>query len=193
MAKAKTKVKKQKLSECCGGRMIGGVQCEVCGSNGKFSTGTAIVKRLDAIIKLLKPEIKGTAKAPEQATGERFIDCGDGTIKDTKTRIMWQKEGSTERMKWADTEAYCKNSNVGGYDDWRMPEVEELSSLVDYTRREPAINPLFKCESAGYWSKTKYVSAAVPDDYAWVVSFYNGDVSSNFRYYAYYVRPCRQY
>lgn len=190
----KKKIKKQKVSECCGGRMIGGVQCEVCGSNGKFTTGTAIIKRLDTIIKFLKPEITHTAKAPEQAVGERFIDNGDGTISDTKNRLMWSKEGSKKRMEHKETEEFCKNFNVGGYNDWCMPTVEELRELVDYTRREPAINPGFKCELAGYWTSTPYVSTfAYPYGYAWCVYFSDGYVTYFNRYYAFYVRPVRQY
>jgi hypothetical protein len=188
---AKTKIKKVKLSECCNAPMLGGVQCEVCGSNGKFSTGTAIVKRLDKIIKLLvSTEIKTTAKGTDQPTGERFIDNGDGTISDTKTRLMWQKQGSTERLTYAKAEEFVVELNREEWNDWRIPTREELESILDLTKHDPAIDPMFKCESAGYWSSTPVAYYAAN---AWVVLFYFGVVSYNGRYGAYYVRPVRQY
>lgn len=180
---------KKKTSECCNAPMLGGVQCEVCGSNGKFSTGTAIVKRLDTILKFLKPEIKTAARATEQATEERFINNGDGTISDTKTRLMWQKEGSQERLNYAQAEEFVAELNKEQYLNWRLPTVEELFLLVDRTRSNPAINPLFKCESAGFWSSTPY--AAGNTDYAWFVGFYNGNVSGSYRDSDYFVRPVR--
>ena len=186
-----TKIKKEKLSQCCNAPMLGGVQCENCGSNGKFSTGTAIVKRLDKIIKLLVPtEIKTTAKGSEQVASARFIDNGDGTISDTKTRLMWQKQGSTERLTYAKAEEFVVELNREEWNDWRIPTREELESILDLERREPAINPIFKCESAGYWSSTPYASNAAN---AWVVVFVSGFVGGNVRYGAYYVRPVRQY
>jgi hypothetical protein len=201
MATKKVKKQKAKLSECCGARMLGGVQCENCGSNGKFTSYTAIIRKLEAILNagLVKPIEKIAVKASEQAPGERFVDNGDGTISDTqkitlpsgkKVRLMWQKEGSANRMEHKDTEEYCKNSEVGGYKDWRMPTVEELESIIDRTKRNPAINPLFKCESASYWSSSIYANGTAV---AWYVNFSVGNVSYNGRYGAYYVRPVRQY
>lgn len=187
-----TKIKKQKakVSDCCGAQMIGGVQCENCGSNGKFTSNTAIVRKLEAILKAVAPTEKIAVKAPEQTTDERFIDCGDGTIKDTKTGLMWVKEGSKDEMKWDDANNYCKGSELGGYSDWRLPTRLELESILDLEKYDPAINPIFKCESAGYWTSTIYASSAA---LAWVVNFYYGSVSYSNRYYAYYVRPVRQY
>ena len=170
--------------------MIGGVQCEVCGSNGKFTTGTAIVKRLDTIIKLLGPEIKGVTKASEGASDERFIDNGDGTISDTKTRLMWRKDGSKERLTYAQAEEFIAELNREEWTDWRLPTIEELFSLVDFTKREPAVNPMFECEKASYWSSTPVAGYS---NLAWIVYFYDGNVNNNNRSNRYFVRPCRQY
>lgn len=186
----KIKVQKQKLSECCKAQMIGGVQCENCGSNGKFSSATAIVKRLDTIIKTIGPEIKGVVKATEQVTGERFIDNGDGTISDTKNRVMWQKEGSQERLNYAQAEEFVNELNKEQYPDWRIPTREELESILDLTKHDPAINPMFKCESAGYWSSTP---SANYTGGAWIVYFNDGLVDYYDRGNFDFVRPCRQY
>jgi len=192
----KTKVKKQKLSECCKAPMIKGVQCENCGSNGKFTSNTAIVRKLDALIDLITFAKKHTEKEdnliPKKAlVDDRFVEATDGTIKDTKTRLMWQKEGSKERLTYAQAEEFVAELNKEQYSDWRIPTREELESILDLSKHEPAINPVFKCESAGYWSSTPY--AAFPGDFAWLVYFLDGYVVNGLRGVGYYVRPCRQY
>ena len=62
-----------------------------------------------------------------------------------------------------------------GHDDWRLPGLEELSTLVDAGRYNPAIDPIFDtvADWVGYWSSTTDVS---DPDSAWSVSFDNGNV-----------------
>jgi len=193
---SKLKTKKQKLSECCKSPMIGGVQCENCGSNGKFTSNTAIVRKLEDILKAIKPVEKISVKSSEQAIVERFIDNGDGTISDTRSmpngkRLMWMKEGSQERLTYAQAEDFVSELNKEQYPDWRLPTREELLTLVDDTKYNPAINPIFKCEPAGYWTSTPY--ADNPSNDAWIVDFNDGNVNYDGRYFEYCVRPVRQY
>ena len=157
----------------------------------KVNYPVEILKRLDIIVKLLSPEIAGVGEKSD----ERFIDNGDGTISDTRVlpngkRLMWQKEGSSETMVHSSAEKYCKDSNVGGYKDWRLPTVEELFSLVDYTKKDPAINELFKCNSNWYWTSTIYAGGSGS---AWVVGFNGGYVYWSSRDDGLYVRAVRQY
>jgi hypothetical protein len=187
---AKIKKQKAKLSECCKSPMIGGVQCENCGSNGKFTPTTAIVRKLEKVVSLLEAR-KYSVKfeVPENKSNERFIE-EDGFIKDTKTRLMWDKNGSQERLTYAKAEEFVAELNKEQYPDWRIPTREELEGILDLTKHDPAIDPIFKCESAGYWSSTPYA----PNTYnAWFVYFYDGDVFYDVRNFEYYVRPCRQY
>ncbi len=66
----------------------------------------------------------------------RFIDNGNGTITDRLTGLIWQQDGGNLSNKWED--AFKKiaemNSTVktGGYTDWRMPNINELRSLINY-------------------------------------------------------------
>lgn len=164
--------------------MIGGVQCENCGSNGKFISATAIVRKLDSIINIIKP-----GKKTKEPKGERFIE-EDGFIKDTKTRLMWDKNGSQERLTYAKAEEFVVELNREEWNDWRIPTREELKSILDLTKHDPAIDPIFKCESAGYWSSTPY---AGDSSGAWVVLFYNGLVLDVGKAGYGFVRPVRQY
>jgi uncharacterized protein DUF1566 len=114
----------------------------------------------------------------------RFVDQGDGTISDTCTGLMWQKDIAdvnrdgqhdvNDRLPWCEALAYCENLIFAGHDDWRLPNVKELQSIVDYGRFAPAIDPAFGAATGGYWSstsKTGYTGSS------WLVGSYAGDVS----------------
>ena len=82
-----------------------------------------------------------------------FHDNGDGTITDRATGLMWSKADSGQGMNWQDALAWVQKKNAEkflGHDDWRLPSVKELQSIVDYTRspdttHSPAIDPIFNC------------------------------------------------
>lgn len=197
----KIKTKKDKLSECCGARMIGGVQCENCGSDGKFTTGTAIIKRLDAILAMVGPETFNREELEKPA--ERFVDCGDH-IKDTwehtnpqtgaKYRLMWAKVDAPKKLTnevGGESEKYCEKLCDGGFKDWKLPDRWELETLLDLNKRDPACDSVLNMKTDDwYWTKT---GRAANTTSAWSVYFNFGYVYVNFRYVAYYVRPVRQY
>ena len=103
-----------------------------------------------------------------------FHDNADGTITDHATGLMWSKADSGQGMNWQAALAWVqkKNSeNFFGHDDWRLPSVKELQSLVDYSRspdttHSPAIDPVFNCTAFTneahqadypfYWSATTH-------------------------------------
>ena len=61
-----------------------------------------------------------------------YTDNGDGTVTDNVTGLVWQQT-MDEKMTFEDAFKYAKNSTLGGYDDWRLPTIKELWSLMDYT------------------------------------------------------------
>lgn len=103
-----------------------------------------------------------------------FHDNRDGTITDQATGLTWSREDSGRGMNWKDALAWVQKKNTEkflGHNDWRLPNVKELQSIVDYTRspdttRSAAINPLFNCstitneggksDSPFYWSGTTH-------------------------------------
>jgi hypothetical protein len=92
-----------------------------------------------------------------------------------------------------DTEDFINalnNSSFGGYSDWRMPTLKELSTLVDYSTYDPAIDTAIfpNTVSSYYWSSTTYAY----DTYlAWLVYFYHGYDYYGNKSYSYYVRAVR--
>jgi len=103
-----------------------------------------------------------------------FADNGDGTITDRATGLTWSRADSGRGMAWQDALAWAQQQNAAtylGHDDWRLPSVKELQSLVDYTRspdttQSAAIDPRFQSSAitneAGqpdypfYWSATTH-------------------------------------
>ena len=77
-----------------------------------------------------------------------------------------------------------------GFDDWRLPNVKELQSIVDYGERNPAIDPTFPGETfpTGYWSAT---SDTVGTSDAWFVNFNSGTVFTFYKGSNFTVRAVR--
>ncbi|MHC4135687.1 MAG: Lcl C-terminal domain-containing protein, partial [Planctomycetota bacterium] len=98
----------------------------------------------------------------------RFVDEGNGTIEDRATGLIWQKADSAQTMDWKHALAYAEKLSLAGHDDWRLPDVKELQSIVDYTRapdaddpkrRAAAIDPRFDLTEteSWFWSSTTHI------------------------------------
>ncbi len=119
----------------------------------------------------------------------RFVEHENGSITDTCAGLMWRQDTADingdgkvdheDAPEWCDALAYCENLTVAGHDDWRLPSVRELQSIVEYGRSNPAIDPVFGALATSpdraYWSST---SIARFPDFAWLVFFDYGRVSS---------------
>ena len=95
----------------------------------------------------------------------KLVDNGDGTITDQSTGLMWQKADSGSTMNWQGALAYAHNLSLAGHNDWRMPNVKELQSIVDYTRapavtNSAAIDPIFSVSNieSYFWSSTTHLT-----------------------------------
>ena len=135
--------------------------------------------------------IKGypTGPMPGQSTGKTFFvlyvrgnedygknsfaDDGNGTITDNATGLMWMQNDSGTTMNWQQALEYAERKEFAGFNDWRLPNIKELQSIVDYSRapgatNSAAINPVFNCtgiiNEAGqpdfgyYWSGTTHAN-----------------------------------
>ncbi len=86
----------------------------------------------------------------------QYADNGDGTVTDNRTNLMWQQVTAPAIYTWQNAIAYCNNLVLAGHSDWRLPNLNELESLVnrDHT---PAIDPVYFPNTEyeiGYWSST---------------------------------------
>ncbi len=115
-----------------------------------------------------------------------FTDNGNETITDNNTNLMWQKcskglsgstctTGTIETNYWAAAPSYCEGLNFAGQTDWRLPNIKELQSIVNYQNVSPAINTTYfpATQSSYYWSGSTFVGNPAG---AWVVFFGTGGV-----------------
>lgn len=126
----------------------------------------------------------------------RFIDNGDDTITDNKTGLMWEKK-TEENVNAVHTWEKAQSVHVarlnelcfGGHEEWRLPTIQELVGIVDYTHLNPSIDPIFgPTASDWYWSSTTF--AGIPDS-AWGVYFYGGYVDDDYKGFDLHVRAVR--
>jgi hypothetical protein len=103
----------------------------------------------------------------------RFTDEGDGTVTDRLTGLVWLKDGSCLGAAFWETslqimsdfnrgkECNCTEYVAGSYTDWRLPNVRELFSLIDFSQWSsypdpmlPAEHPFLGVQSTEYWTST---------------------------------------
>jgi len=120
---------------------------------------------------------------------DNLVIRADGTVKDQTTGLIWQQE-TTDRMSWKDALLYCQNLSLGGFCDWRLPNIKELSSIANLNRRNSAIdiNAFTDTMSSFYWSST---SVASNSSYARGVGFHDGDGYNYDKSKDYFVRAVR--
>lgn len=105
------------------------------------------------------------------------FDCSEGLYCDYEKDFMWQDQRiSVSRYDYLyNAVKYCSDLTIGDYSEWRLPSVQELLTLIDYDRHEPASDAEFKNESIGdYWSSTPFIDR---DSYYWYVDFLFGFTS----------------
>ncbi len=80
-----------------------------------------------------------------------FILNGNGTVTDTITGLMWQQTDGGE-MTIENAIVYCDTLVLGGYTDWRLPNVHESFSILNHQHSNPALdNLVFTTTLAEYW------------------------------------------
>jgi hypothetical protein len=109
----------------------------------------------------------------------KFRDNFDGTIIDKATGLMWTQGDSLRGLDWQDALAWAEIKNAEnylGYRDWRLPNVKERQSIVNYSGVYPAIDSRYFTitnEDAYFWTSTSaYFAPQSPEHYyAWYVAF----------------------
>jgi len=98
-----------------------------------------------------------------------FVDNGDGTVTDRASGLMWEKGGSSSALYYWETKGYISHLNkkkCRAYDDWRIPTLEELCSLLEHvsTQGKLHINPLFNDKQSKCWSTDRFGENPYPEE-----------------------------
>ena len=99
-------------------------------------------------------------------------------VTDQRTGLMWQRNVVEDCFNLEAAKLYAAKLRLGRYKDWRVPTKEELLSIVDHSRRGPAIDiEVFpNTPSCWFWSVSPN---ARNSNHAWLVHFVDGDSSYN--------------
>jgi hypothetical protein len=194
-----------------------------CGHSALAATGQLTSYAADVSDGILAP-----VAVPEDGTlrfgaALRFVDQGDGTVRDLNTGLTWEKKTDDGGLhdkdnvyRWTSEPGFEQETiwdwladvnteggtGLAGHADWRIPNVKELQSIVDYERSAPAVGTAFDgacvpgCDALGcscttifnYWSSS---TVAGSSSFAWVVVFGSGAVDFNGKESERFVRAVR--
>ena len=153
----------------------------VCGSSNQMVYPAPVPKTWQ--ISEYQAGDNGTYQTGIGWTGTRFkvgMGISSNCVTDTLTGLMWLRNPDSTSRTWSSAITYCDgldgSTGRGGFVDWRLPNIRELQSLIDYGRKLPALpsnHPFENVVSSWYWSSTTYLDAP---QYAWCVHFSNGYV-----------------
>lgn len=104
--------------------------------------------------------------------------AGAEAVQDTRTGLIWQRLMNASAMSGAEALSHCNSATDAGYDDWRLPTLAELSTLLDLTAASgPAVVPgVFLNVSDGqFWTASRQGSSGAN---LLTVSFWDADVDS---------------
>jgi len=141
-------------------------------------------------VTVVEPITPKPIQAPPVTMSGHYRINGDGTVTDTNTKLMWKRcsegqsgndcSGEADRYTWNDAMAKFgkgvsflglgKKVSFAGYNDWRIPTIDELRTLVDKSQRPTIDQVAFPNTPAYlYWS-----SSTKDASFAWFVYFNGG-------------------
>ncbi|MGA1713659.1 MAG: DUF1566 domain-containing protein, partial [bacterium] len=97
------------------------------------------------------------------------------TVEDKRKNLIWQRQDDGTPRTQVDAEKYCQDLELGGWDDWMLPQIGQLRSLIEEDLRPARINrnifPVRYQNFATYWSETP---AGVDAGQRWFIDFLTG-------------------
>ena len=136
----------------------------------------------------------GDIKAGVAWPSPRFTVSADGyCITDDLTGLMWVRSPDSVTRTWQQALDYANGLSLCGYTDWRLPNVNELESLVNAEQSNSATwlntQGFSNVQSYVYWSSTSHANYT---NIAWTVNIWNGTVGIIENKFLYiYVWPVR--
>lgn len=132
-----------------------------------------------------------------------FVMFNDEIVIDKKTGLVWEKYSSPSTMSWNDSLNYCESKIISGYDDWRLPNILELYTILDFSCTGPSdancignyASDFFynnSDEDRSFWSSTLPVSS---DNHAYFILPDGGgfNINRGMKFNPFYVRCVRNY
>ncbi|MDV7145447.1 DUF1566 domain-containing protein [Tropicimonas sp. TH_r6] len=85
--------------------------------------------------------------AQTNTTPMSYTDNGDGTVTDNVTGLIWAQSPDlngdgeitvADKLSYEGSLAFAESSELAGYDDWRIPTIKEMYSLMNFQGVDPS-------------------------------------------------------
>ncbi|MEY3385200.1 MAG: hypothetical protein RIR53_11 [Bacteroidota bacterium] len=99
-----------------------------------------------------------------------FTDMGGDVVRDNSSELMWQQYCHPQPLTWEDALRVADTLTLGGFTDWRMPNIKELHAIREQQEKGPCVDLLyFPCvaSTTTLWSSTTLISQN--NDQAWTL------------------------
>ncbi|MDA3899082.1 MAG: DUF1566 domain-containing protein [Spirochaetes bacterium] len=135
----------------------------------------------------------GTYQTGTDAPSVRFSDNGNGTITDNMTGLMWLQSPDSTKRGWRGAITYCEGLDYASHSDWRLPTVNELETLANYSQSALSTwlngQGFTNVQANYYWSSTTYAPST---PHAWYIDMNDGILKGDFnKTQTHYVWPVR--
>jgi len=146
---------------------------------------------------------KGIASVTQRFT----LLSGIGCVIDNLTGLMWSQDINIagETKTWTAAINYCEGLSLGGYTDWRMPNKNEMKSLIDYSNDTPALPTGHPFTGSKLTSNIMYFTSTtkpgdtyygreppiVMSDYISLIRLKDGAINDNLKSNSFYIFPVR--
>ncbi len=84
------------------------------------------------------------------------------------TGLEWVMEIPEEAESWEEAAVHCENLEYAGFSDWRLPNKNELASIINYNLEDDSW-PLDMPSDYGFWTSTTFFSSSMTNELAVVI------------------------
>jgi len=124
----------------------------------------------------------------------------NSVVTDSVTKLQWQDNinpyDTQKEIQLSAATVQCEDLTLDGHDDWRLPNINELASIVDDTKYNFALPSIFTSHTnnendhSGYWSST---TSGRLTHKAWIIRFDSGEqvIFESSKYGSHYTRCVR--
>lgn len=167
-----------------------GADAEDSASNESDSGDSGTIGDSDSVANTIGPAT--TDRGTDSSTGTNIAttapDCKGGKL-DEKALLCWEDPAPAGRLNWLDAVDHCNQISREGYDDWRIPTLDEFLFLLDgcdasvlggeigsclSCADSPVCSSMFGADGGHYWTSSDFGTL---QDTKWCVDLGTGEVS----------------
>ncbi len=174
---------------------------DTSGEDSDYLINAPAYIKMDAQGNYLPDSANSWAMVYDEVTGLMWeVKTDDGSVHDKDNTYTWYDSNPETNGGYAgtagdgtDTEDFINAlnaGNYGGHTDWRLPTVNELTSIINYDAWDSAVNSKYfpNAVSPGHWTST---TGAKNSNSAWYVNFFSGWCAYPVKSSSYHVRAVR--